>query len=101
MNNRESEVQWQVESFKILQRYKTCILYKEKDVHDIFFYYRLDKFSKETTVVNQIFGGFLRSQGMENLNQSDNIYVHFYCKVIRQREKKFLRKFKMIENNQV
>lgn len=25
---------------------------------------RLDKYSKETTVVNQIFGGFLRSQGV-------------------------------------
>lgn len=26
---------------------------------------RLDRYSKETTVVNQIFGGFLRSQGRE------------------------------------
>ena len=26
-------------------------------------FFRLDRYSKETTVVNQIFGGFLRSQG--------------------------------------
>ena len=26
--------------------------------------FRLDKFSKDTTVIHQIFGGFLRSQGM-------------------------------------
>lgn len=33
-------------------------------MNELMYNFRLDKFSKETTVVNQIFGGFLRSQGM-------------------------------------
>ena len=67
-----------------------------------FFYYRLDKFSKETTVVNQIFGGFLRSQGMENLNHCQITFMYISIGRLLDREKKkLLRKFKMKENNQV
>lgn len=34
----------------------------------LLYLFSLDKYSKETTVINQIFGGFLRSQGKTLLN---------------------------------
>ena len=46
------------------------VLHMYNDFFFSFFGYRLDRMSKQTTMVHQVFGGYYRSQGIHMLDVS-------------------------------